>query len=143
MHIFATQRGPAGLVTCLAHWNWHSMKMYSIPCDVPLPTRYYASLFLLLGVQEDPIHRPEKKRNTADVDLLDRARSFFRSRNARGAQGRSTTIEGLNLFENSYHKRQSPPQQKNIKQKKKQRPKEKKTRTLLEGRYPPCVKNKN
>lgn len=75
-----TQRDPAGLVTCLES---HSMEVYSIPCDVPLPTLYLRSLFSLLGVQEIPTCRPESKRNTADVDLFDRVRSFFRSRNMR------------------------------------------------------------
>jgi len=56
----------------------HLMEVYSILCDVPLPTLYYVSLFSLLGVQEIPTYHLEKK-NTADVDLLDRARSFFRS----------------------------------------------------------------
>lgn len=54
------KEAPRGLWLALRIGS-HSMKMYSIPCDVPLPTLYYISLFSLLGVQKIPTYRPEKK----------------------------------------------------------------------------------
>lgn len=96
--IFVTQRGPARLVTCLAHWiSFNGSVLYTLRC-----TSTYTLLCIALFVIECPknshLPPPPKKRNTTDVDLLDRARSFLRSRNARRVQGWSTTIEGSNLF---------------------------------------------